>query len=105
MATNSPSVKRNAGRNRKITKFALAGVACGSGSGSGPSPQPPGNTPGTPSASVEIAPAAGSEWYRKAVFYEVFVRSFQDSNGDGKGDLKGLLSRLDSRRSTPYVTM
>jgi glycosidase len=29
------------------------------------------------------------------VFYEVFVRSFQDSNGDGKGDLPGLVSRLD----------
>ncbi len=55
------------------------------------------NTPNTPSTPTrtDIAPAAGSEWFRKAVFYEVFVRSFQDSNGDGKGDLKGLLSRLD----------
>jgi alpha-amylase len=34
-------------------------------------------------------------WANGAVFYEVFVRSFQDSNGDGKGDLKGLISRLD----------
>lgn len=34
-------------------------------------------------------------WANGAVFYEVFVRSFQDSNGDGKGDLKGLVSRLD----------
>jgi alpha-amylase len=47
------------------------------------------------SAPVEIAPAAGTEWYRHAVFYEIFVRSFQDSNGDGKGDLPGLISRLD----------
>jgi glycosidase len=44
---------------------------------------------------VVIAPPAGNEWYRHAVFYEVFVRSFQDSNGDGKGDLPGLISRLD----------
>jgi glycosidase len=29
------------------------------------------------------------------VFYEVFVRSFQDSDGDGIGDLRGLTSRLD----------
>ena len=29
------------------------------------------------------------------MFYEVFVRSFQDSDGDGKGDLKGLERRLD----------
>src|SRR5438128_11695347 len=34
-------------------------------------------------------------WANGAVFYEVFVRSFQDSDGDGKGDLKGLSSRLD----------
>lgn len=36
-----------------------------------------------------------NEWTRGAVFYEVFVRSFQDSNGDGIGDLKGLISKLD----------
>ena len=34
-------------------------------------------------------------WHREAVFYEVFVRSFQDSDGDGIGDLPGLISRLD----------
>lgn len=34
-------------------------------------------------------------WYKDAVFYELYVRAFQDSNGDGHGDLKGLLSRLD----------
>jgi glycosidase len=44
---------------------------------------------------VELAAPAGDEWYRHAVFYEVFVRSFQDSNGDGQGDLPGLISRLD----------
>lgn len=37
----------------------------------------------------------GPDWYRHAVFYEVYVRSFQDSNGDGIGDLAGLTSRLD----------
>jgi glycosidase len=35
------------------------------------------------------------DWVRGAVFYEVFVRSFQDSDGDGIGDLNGLISRLD----------
>ena len=34
-------------------------------------------------------------WYRRAVFYEVMVRSFVDSNGDGSGDLQGLVSKLD----------
>ncbi len=37
----------------------------------------------------------GPDWYRHAVFYEVNVRSFQDSNGDGIGDLAGLTTRLD----------
>ena len=35
------------------------------------------------------------EWYKRAVFYEVLVRGFQDLNGDGTGDLPGLTSRLD----------
>jgi maltose alpha-D-glucosyltransferase/alpha-amylase len=35
------------------------------------------------------------QWYRRAVFYEVMVRSFVDSNGDGSGDLGGLVSKLD----------
>jgi alpha-glucosidase len=42
---------------------------------------------------------SGPDWYRHAVFYEVYVRSFQDSNGDGIGDLKGLTSRLDELKS------
>ena len=37
-------------------------------------------------------------WYRDAVFYEVFVRSFADANGDGIGDLAGLTARLDYLR-------
>ncbi|GAB4486261.1 MAG: hypothetical protein Fur0016_05590 [Anaerolineales bacterium] len=34
-------------------------------------------------------------WYKDAIFYELNVRTFQDSNGDGIGDLPGLLMRLD----------
>ena len=34
-------------------------------------------------------------WYKKAVFYEALVRSFDDSKGAGTGDLRGLISRLD----------
>jgi alpha-glucosidase len=36
-------------------------------------------------------------WWRDAVFYEIYVRSFADSDGDGVGDLHGIRSRL------PYV--
>lgn len=39
--------------------------------------------------------ALDPQWYRRAVFYEVMVRSFVDSNGDGSGDIGGLISRLD----------
>ncbi|GAA0691306.1 maltose alpha-D-glucosyltransferase [Kitasatospora atroaurantiaca] len=35
------------------------------------------------------------DWFKRAVFYEVLVRSFYDSNADGTGDLKGLTAKLD----------
>jgi len=34
-------------------------------------------------------------WFKRAVFYEVLVRSFKDSNADGVGDFKGLREKLD----------
>ncbi|NLJ45319.1 MAG: hypothetical protein GX430_02005, partial [Treponema sp.] len=36
-----------------------------------------------------------SPWWKDAVFYQIYPRSFQDSNGDGVGDLRGIESRLD----------
>jgi Alpha amylase, catalytic domain len=43
---------------------------------------------------VPSALAARRPWWRSAVIYEVYVRSFADGNGDGVGDLAGVRSRL-----------
>jgi alpha-glucosidase len=38
---------------------------------------------------------AADPWWKHAVIYEIYPRSFQDSNADGMGDLNGITSRLD----------
>ena len=45
------------------------------------------------------ASAAQDVWWKHAVIYEIYPRSFQDSNGDGIGDLNGITDRLDYLRS------
>ena len=91
-------------------------AACGAGSG-GPDAAagdiaadtaPPADTAGDaagdaapdapPATSVGCGPslrAPDTGWYRTAVVYEVFVRSFRDADGDGNGDLPGLIEKLD----------
>lgn len=36
-----------------------------------------------------------SKWWKNAVIYQIYPRSFQDSNGDGIGDLKGIIQRME----------
>ena len=104
-------VTRFAGRSRRRAApsgivLALILASCTSSptpspAGSG-SPAAPGSTEASPEASTPAAASASAcaapatlPWWNDRVFYEVFVRSFQDSDGDGIGDLKGLTSRLD----------
>ena len=35
------------------------------------------------------------KWWKKAVVYQIYLKSFQDSDGDGIGDLQGIIKRLD----------
>jgi len=55
--------------------------------------------PGTPGIAVpdpyDERAVRDPDWFKRAVFYEVLVRSFLDSNSDGIGDLAGLTAKLD----------
>ena len=51
---------------------------------------------GMPTAPMQAEqPAVDTDWWRGAVIYQIYPRSFQDHNGDGVGDLVGITERLE----------
>jgi alpha-glucosidase len=50
-------------------------------------------------AAAQSSDSTQHPWWKNAVIYEIYPRSFQDSNGDGIGDLNGIASRLDYLKS------
>ena len=38
------------------------------------------------------------KWWKNAIIYQIYPRSFKDSNNDGVGDLKGIIEKLDYLR-------
>lgn len=88
------------GVTRLVTCVSIAAFVLGAACGSDTPQEAAAREPAPTRPSAERSATAerllsGADWYRHAVFYEVNVRSFQDSNGDGIGDLAGLTSRLD----------
>src|SRR3984885_9605970 len=47
-----------------------------------------------PKAGADTA-QAGADWWRQAVVYQIYPRSFADSDADGIGDLRGITSRIE----------
>ena len=58
--------------------------------------------PAAASAAGHPAPPSDDpQWWRTAVIYQIYVRSFADGNGDGTGDLAGVRSRLEAIGAEP----
>ena len=56
----------------------------------------PAASPATP---PQTRQTTADPWWKHAVIYEIYPRSFQDSNGDGVGDINGITERLDYLQS------
>src|ERR1700751_5969626 len=48
---------------------------------------------------VTFSDTTERKWWKEAIIYQIYPRSFKDNDGDGIGDLKGIISKLDYIKS------
>ena len=48
---------------------------------------------------TEHSSQASEKWWKEAIIYQIYPRSFKDTDGDGVGDLKGIIEQLDYIKS------
>jgi len=54
--------------------------------------------------SKQLPVVTNKKWWKEAIVYQIYPRSFQDSDGDGIGDLKGFLRLISARAFSPPVS-